>query len=303
MVQYSRESKLAIKLGKEACRIPEWFRTHGFSSFEKNDKTPVTLADLATQIYIINSLKETYPDDNIIAEEEGTIIDNRAKDIITNCFQKLEIEIDNIKDVVNYRGGSLNRQWTIDPIDGTQGFVEGLSYAIGIGFMVDSIPTACAITVPSYDHRGLALFSAEKGKGAQASYGGAIFQNIKVSKTAKISDFVLCQSLHYDKPWVTKLAQKLGIRNSIRIDSMLKFCKVADGSADLYIKPIDPEHSFSWDYMPGILIIEEAGGKITDIQNEPLWVENDRVGWTAPGIVASNGIAHEDIIQDLNKVV
>ncbi|MFX1238167.1 MAG: inositol monophosphatase family protein [Promethearchaeota archaeon] len=302
MVQNSRESKLAIKLGIEASVIPEWFRKKGFQFFEKNDNTPVTLADLATQIYIINSLMEEFPDDNIIAEEEGTIINEESKKIISKCFQELNIEINNIKEIVNYRGKASNRQWTIDPIDGTQGFVKGLFYAIGIGFMEDSVPMTCAISVPSYDKRGLALFSAERGKGAHASYGRKSFISIKASKKANVPDFVLYQSLHYDMPWVSQVAQNLKIHNSIKIDSMLKFCKVADGSADLYIKPIDPQHSFSWDYMPGILIIEEAGGKITDIRNEPLWIENERLRWTAPGIVASNGIAHDFVIQEIKKV-
>ncbi|MBN1803151.1 MAG: hypothetical protein JW891_16695 [Candidatus Lokiarchaeota archaeon] len=302
MTQFSKETRLAIKLGKNACRIPEWFQKNGFQSFEKSDKTPVTLADIATQAYIINSLRMEFPEDNIIAEEEGTILDSKAEGLIVKCYRELGLEITNLKEIVNYRGSSSNRQWTIDPIDGTQGFVEGLSYAIGIGFMIDSIPSACAISVPSYEKNALALFFAEKGRGAHASYGEGDFTKITVTRKSDLKELVLCQSLHYDQPWVSEFAQKIGIQNSIKIDSMLKFCKVAEGSADLYIKPIDLEHSFSWDYMPGILIVEEAGGKVTDTQNQPIWVDNEHIRWTSPGIVASNGVIHENIMRELSTM-
>ncbi len=302
MTPFLKETKLAIKLGKDASRIPEWFKKNGFQSFEKSDKTPVTLADIATQVYIINSLKRNFPQDNIIAEEEGTILDDDAESLILKCYRDLHIEIRNLKEIVNYRGPPSKRQWTIDPIDGTQGFVEGLSYAIGIGFMKESLPTACAISVPSYDDRGMALFCAERGKGAHASYGEGPFSKISASKTSELKDLVLCQSLHYDLPWVSEYAIKIGIQKSIKIDSMLKFCKVADGSADLYIKPIDLKHSYSWDYMPGILIVEEAGGKVTDLKNEPIWIEDEHIRWSAPGIVASNGIVHDNLLQELSTM-
>ena len=67
------------------------------------------------------------------------------------------------KEIINYGGKPSEYTWTIDPIDGTQGYIEGLSYAIGIGFIDGSQPTISVISVPNYDERGLAIFYAERG--------------------------------------------------------------------------------------------------------------------------------------------
>ncbi len=296
-----KELNLANKVVKEAFKIPEWFKERGFEFFKKQDSTPVTLADLATQIFIISELKREFPDDSIIAEEEGSLIDKNSEKIIRKCFEDLGIKVQNIKDLVNYRGRPSERQWSVDPIDGTQGFVEGLSYAVGIGFMRKSDPKSCAIAVPNYDENGLAIFTAEKGQGAKASYGEKIFKPIHVSKQNEIKKVRMCHSLHYNLPWVIEFSEKAGINDIVQKDSMLKYCMVADGSVDLYIKPLKPNHAFTWDYMPGDLLVREAGGKVTDLNNEPLKYEGEECIWTAPGIVSSNGILHEKVIDSLKN--
>ena len=94
----------------------------------------------------------------------------------------------------------------------------------------------------------------------------------------------------------------MGINKFIRIDSMAKFCKVASGKADLYIKPIDRDHSFIWDFLPGDLLVRESGGIVSDLTNNRLWFEGNILKWKSPGIIASNGIIHEKIIDNLKKL-
>jgi 3'-phosphoadenosine 5'-phosphosulfate (PAPS) 3'-phosphatase len=302
MNEYHKELELGISLAKKAPKIPEWFKQKGFISFEKKDHSPVTLADLATQSYIIYNLKKQFPQDLILAEEESSIIDKDLEKIILECFDDLKIPIENPKEIINYRGNSSKRKWIIDPIDGTQGYIEGLSYAIGIGFIDGSQPTISVISVPNYDERGLAIFYAERGKGAKASYGKRPFNQIHVSDTQYLEEVRMCHSLHYDKPWVLDFARKMGINKFIRIDSMAKFCKVASGKADLYIKPIDRDHSFIWDFLPGDLLVRESGGIVSDLTNNRLWFEGNILKWKSPGIIASNGIIHEKIIDNLKKL-
>jgi 3'(2'), 5'-bisphosphate nucleotidase len=299
---YNKESELAIDLVKKAYKIPEWFKEKGFKSFEKRDQSPVTLADLASQIYIIHNLKAKFPEDHILAEEEGSLINTKSEELIYECFDDLKIKVEDIKETLNYRGSLSAREWTVDPIDGTQGYVKGLSYAIGIGFMEESEPKTSAISVPNYNDEGLAIFSAIRGIGAFASYGGKKFKKLKVSNQDSLKDAVLCISLHYNKPWVLEFAKDVGINKLIRIDSMLKFCKIADASADLYIKPIDLEHSFSWDFLPGYLIVREAGGKVTDSINRSIWFKGDALRWSEPAVIASNGIIHDKVVNHLKKL-
>jgi 3'(2'), 5'-bisphosphate nucleotidase len=302
MNKYHKELELAITIAKNAYKIPEWFKEKGFKSFEKKDRSPVTLADLTTQCYIIYNIREKFPDDYILAEEESSILDADSEKILFECFDDLKIRIDDPKKIINYRGKISEREWTIDPIDGTQGYIEGLTYAIGIGFLFKSIPSMSVISVPNYDERGLAIFHAGIREGAKASYRNKPFHKIHVSNIEKIEEVKLCHSLHYDKPWVLDFARKIGITKYISIDSMIKFCMVASGRTDLYIKPIDLIHSFVWDYMPGDLLVREAGGKVSDLTNNRFWYEGNSLKWKSPGIIASNELIHEKVIKNLNRL-
>ncbi len=290
MPKFEKEKKIAIDSVYKASEITEWFKKRGFKSFFKSDSSPVTLADYASQIFIISNIKKQFPDDEIIAEEEnGDYLNQEGENIITQCFDDLNLgQLEDIKKIIKYRGNLSTRQWTIDPIDGTAGYQEKLTYAIGIGFMVESIPKICAIAVPKYNQGSLALFSAEEKKGTQVSLGGKAFKPVKVSQVEDLKEVRLCHSLHYDKPWVLRFAKKIGVKSFIQIDSMAKFCMVADGSADLYVKPLDVRNSFSWDFMPGDLIVREAGGNVTDLNGNSLKFKKKKCLWTAPGIFAAN---------------
>ena len=303
MSRFKKELKIVVQLARKATEITEWFRKKGFESFLKSDQSPVTLADFASQIYIVSQVKHYFPDDEIIAEEENLdFIDFKAENLIKKCFNELNIkELKKIKENIGFRGTSSKRQWTVDPIDGTIGYQKGLPYAVGVGFMINSIPRVCAIAVLNHNNYSLAVFSAEEGKGAQVAYDNENFKPILVNQNEEIQNIRLCHSLHYDQPWVLNFAKKIGIKNFIQIDSMVKFCMVAEGTADLYIKPLDEEHSFTWDFMPGDLIVREAGGDVTDLNGKRLKFENKKCIWTAPGIIASNGILHRKILELYQK--
>ena len=299
MASYNKELSVAVNLVKKAAEITEWFRNKGFKSFLKADQSPVTLADFASQIFIVSELKNHFSDDEIIAEEDNTdFIGKRAENSVKQCFNELNIRgLENVKDFIKYPGKTSERQWTVDPIDGTIGFQKGLFYAVGVGLMVNSVPKVCAIAVPNYSEKSIAIFSAEQGHGTYVSYNNNSFIPIKVSQKNNLKDFRLCHSLHYDEPWILKFARKIGINNFIQMDSMVKFAMIADGSADLYIKPIDMEHSFTWDFLPGDLIVREAGGKVTDLDGTPIRFKQDNCIFTKPGIISSNGVIHKEILR------
>ena len=297
MSQYNREISLAVDLIRKASEITEWFKKKGVETYLKKDRSPATVADYSSQIYILNQIKGNFPEDQVIAEENETgLIDDDSANQIRECFNHLNIDgISDLKNLLNYRGKKSTRQWTVDPIDGTKGFMKGLKYAIGIGLMVNSDPKISVISVPEYKNNGLAIFTAEKGKGAKASYGGKDFQSIHVSNQNILKKARLCQSLHYDLPWVTQFADKIGIEKRIKIDSMAKFCLVADGSYDLYIKPIMGFRVYTWDYSQGDLLVREAGGKVTDLDEERLIFQDEKCILRAPGIITSNGVLHDEV--------
>ena len=299
MSKFKKELEIAVEIVRKATEITEWFSKKGIKSYLKLDQSPVTLADFASQIYIISRLKEYFPDDEILAEEENIdFIDTMAENLIIQCFNEINLEeIENIKENFGYRGKSSDRQWTVDPIDGTVGYQKGLSYAVGVGLMSKSIPKVSAIAVPNYNEKSLAIFSAEENQGTHVSYDNKDLIQIKVSQIEEVQAIRLCHSLHYDQPWVLKFAKEIGINNFIQIDSMVKFCMVAEGIADLYIKPLDAAYSFTWDFMPGDLILREAGGAVTDLNGERLKFKKEKCIRTAPGIFASNGTLHNKILE------
>ena len=303
MAVYFKELSLAVDLVKKASKITEWFRVKKFSSFIKKDDSPVTLADFASQIFIISEIKKYFPEDQIIAEEESSVfIDSDAENIVKKCYHSLNITFEeNLKETLNYRGSISKRQWTVDPIDGTKGFQKGLAYAIGMGFMIQAEPTICAIGVPNYKNASLTIFSAEKNHGAKVSHGDQNFTKISVSNKKEIKKFRICHSLHYNQPWVLDFARSLGITNLFPLDSMAKLCMVADGSSEIYIKPMNMLRSFTWDFLPGELLVKEAGGMITDIRGNPIQYVNDKCEITAPGLIASNGTRHEELLNALKS--
>ena len=120
-MSYQKELTVATKLVKNASRITGWFKEQNFRKLEKNDKTPVTLADMASQIYIISGLKKEFPNDQIIAEEESSLLASKLKGRIEKSFSQLNIPIKgDFKEILDYRGSSSQRKWTIDPVAGTK---------------------------------------------------------------------------------------------------------------------------------------------------------------------------------------
>ncbi|NHJ20527.1 MAG: hypothetical protein EAX91_06275 [Candidatus Lokiarchaeota archaeon] len=303
MVDYSRESSLAINLVEIAAKITEWFKIKHSSSYIKKDDSPVTLADFASQILIISEIRKNFPNDQIIAEEEsGDFFNPKIEELIKRCYKSNQVQFEgDLEEMLNYRGPSSNRQWTVDPIDGTKGFQEDLAYAIGIGFMIGFEPKICAIGVPNYKDMKLAIFAAEKNQGARVSFGDLAFTKLKVSSNEDIKKFRMCYSLHYNKPWVLEFANSIGISSYIRMDSMAKLCMIADGSAEIYVKPLNIQHSYTWDFLPGDLLVREAGGMITDLKGESIKYIDEKCIVSAPGLIASNGLMHNDLIQALQS--
>jgi len=297
MSDYNKELAVAVEIVKKASEITEWFRKSGFEIFEKQDSSPVTTADLATQIFLLKEIKELFPKDQILAEEdEISLIDDKVIKAIRDCFRDLNIsDIAEFKGILNYRGQPSVRVWNVDPIDGTMGYKKNLLYAIGLCLMEKSDQKICVIGVPDYNEKGLAIFSAELYQGAKASYGGTDFKPIHVSTQNDIKKARMCHSLHYDMPWVMQFAEKIGIKDRVQLDSMAKFCMVADGSCDIYVKPIMGFEASSWDYCAGDLLVREAGGIVTDLDEERLSFKDDKCILRAPGIITTNGILHNEV--------
>lgn len=289
MSNFQNELQLASDLVRKSSEITEWFRETGFKTIEKKDHSPVTLADYAAQIFINHNLMNRFPSDQLIAEEHIEDLSDRQEELIKKCFQDLNISIKKFESTINYRGIPSERQWTIDPVDGTKGFIENLSYSIGIGFMINSEPIVCAIGAPNYDERGSAVFRAELGEGSQVSFTGNEFKSITSSFQADLKKARVCISLHNVSTATLSFLDKMEIKKSNRLamDGMGKFCKVAEGKYDFYIH-LKRNMMYSWDFCPGDLLVREAKGNSTDIRGNRLKFKEKNCIITAPGYLFSN---------------
>jgi myo-inositol-1(or 4)-monophosphatase len=185
--------------------------------------------------------------------------------------------------------GSSGVRWIVDPLDGTTNYAHGFPhYAISIGVEVDGQRATGVVYDPMRDE----LFAAEAGKGATRNG-----QPIRVSETSELRRALLATGFAYDvhqkrTPNLTYFERFIGRAQAIRRagSAALDFAYVACGRFDGYWEI----HLAPWDVAAGLLLVEEAGGRISDFD-----------GGAAPAsgarIVSSNGRVHAAMLDVLRE--
>jgi myo-inositol-1(or 4)-monophosphatase len=220
----------------------------------------VTKADHAAEKAIMDTIKESFPDHYILSEEAGEIImDSQYK-------------------------------WIIDPIDGTVNYAHGIPICcVSIAVEHNGKMVLGAVFNPFLKE----FFIAERGKGALLN-GDAI----KVSGETEVSKACLVTGFPYtylDMPNGPLEVFERFIRRGVPVrrlgSAALDLCWVAAGRFDGFY-----EHKLqAWDSAAGFLVVEEAGGKVTDYQGNPYSVYQ-------PQILATNGRIHEEMVKWINEV-
>lgn len=247
-------------IAKSAGEIIKNYFGKNFSIEYKSDvKNLVTQADKESEKTIIEFIKKKYPSHGIIAEESGE------------------------------ESSSAEYLWVIDPLDGTSNFAHGLpifSVSIGVVFKKEIIIGVV------FDIMRDKLYFAEKGSGA---FRGDV--KLSVSKNSKIEESFLVTGFPYnisENPEnafekfiaMTKVSRAVRRLGSAAID----FCYVAEGVFDGFWEV----HLNPWDICAGKLLVEEAGGLVTDFFGNPIDIFNKT-------ILASNGIIHNKMIEILKE--
>lgn len=180
-------------------------------------------------------------------------------------------------------------RWIIDPLDGTTNFAHGLAlFCVSIALEVDGLIEVAVV----YDPVARELFSAERGGGARLN--GA---PIRVSTRSELVDALLCTGFPYSirehqRRQVEVFAGFLGRSRAVRRlgSAALDLCYVAAGRFDGFWE----EQLHAWDIAAGVLIVQEAGGRVTGYADEPI----DLFGGH---IVASNGPLHRPMLEVIGK--
>lgn len=249
----------AVQAG--AAQLQHFFSREFAISHKEGINNLVTEADHAAEKAIIETIKATYPDHFILSEETGSL------------------------------ASDSNIKWIIDPIDGTVNFANGIPICcVSIGVEKDGEMILGAVYNPLMNE----FFIAEKGLGATLNE-----KPIKVSNKEEVKSSCLVTGFPY-----TYLDMPLGplqifeslIRRGIPVrrlgSAAIDLCWVAAGRFDGFY-----EHQLqAWDSAAGYLMIQEAGGKVTDFKGNPYSPYQ-------PGIVATNGKIHEELLDVVNGKV
>ena len=132
---------------------------------------------------------------------------------------------------------------------------------------------------------------------------------VHVSSESEPSAMRFCESVesgHSDQDASVRIAQELGITaEPQRIDSQCKYAAVARGDASIYLRlPTRPGYREKiWDHAAGSIVVEEAGGRVTDIHGRPLDFSRGRTLENNHGIIASSGAVHDRVVEVVKAVV
>jgi myo-inositol-1(or 4)-monophosphatase len=227
---------------------------------KKGDYNLVTEADLASEALIIERIKSYHPRHMILAEESGHTV-------VTE--------------------GDSKWKWIVDPLDGTTNFAHGYPcFCVTMALEHDGQ----LVVGVTYDPTRNELFASEKGQGASLN-----FKPLHVSTTPRLSESLVVTGFPYDFKEKPDFARHLtsfligarGVRRdgSAAIDMAYVACGRFDGFWEEGLNP--------WDVAAGVLMIEEAGGRVTAYDGSPLSIYN-------PPICASNGLIHDEMMQVLS---
>lgn len=323
---YEQERELAVQAVREACRLGRAVQDEivaAGESREKDDRSPVTVADLAIQAVISHRLTERFPDDPLLAEEDAGMLGTnpglaqRVRDVVHRTAP--ELGGDGVARALD-RGdhdGAARRYWVLDPVDGTKGFLRGDQYAVALALVEDGRVVVGVLGCPNLHQdpavpdgtRGC-LFAAVRGAGTTAlPVDGEGERPVRVDQLDDPAQASFCESVeaaHAAHSEQARIAARLGITTpSYRIDSQCKYGVVARGEASIYLRLPSKKgyREKSWDHAAGSLVIEEAGGRVSDLYGEALDFSEGTYLATHHGIVATNGHLHDRVLAACRAVL
>lgn len=292
----------------------------------KSDFSPVTVADFAGQAVAAKALLEAYPDDVLVAEESSGILreEEGAKtlEVVTDFVGRIEPDT-SPEDVCAWidrgNGETATRFWTLDPIDGTKGYLRGGQFAVAFSLIEGGEVKLGVLGCPNLGPEctldaagGGVLVAAERGKGTwcTALQEEGDFTQLRVSENRDASQARLLRSFvpeHTNFGKIDEVARYLGIEaDPVSLDSQAKYALLGSGGGDLlfrFLSEAKPDYKECiWDQAAGSIVVEEAGGRITDLAGNSLDFTQGRTLAKNRGICASNGLLHGAALEAVAKL-
>ena len=248
----------------------------------------VSYVDKGSEQMIVKALRDLLPEAGFITEEGTTKDDGRGKMSDGRC---------QMEDASDVTPQPSDFTWVVDPLDGTTNFIHGFApYAVSIALCKGrEIVIGVVYEIVSDE----CFYAWKDGKAhieMRNDKGEMINEALHVG-TSAIGDALLCLQLPYNsdayKPVIKRLIDHFyGNVGSIRMigSAAIALCYVAAGRLDAYAE----RYIGQWDYMAGALIVQEAGGRVTNYAGDDYFMEGDSV-------VATNGVVHPDLLEAVRQ--
>jgi 3'(2'), 5'-bisphosphate nucleotidase len=292
----------------------------------KDDRSPVTVGDFAVQAVVARRLAEHLPGSTLIGEESAEAL-RLAEGVdtleqVTQFVRRLvpDATPEEVCGLIDRGSGDPPDEfWTLDPIDGTKGFLRRDQYAVALGKIERGIvmigilgcPELVKGCEPAPGGDG-SLLVAVRGEGTwwQPLAGGGEWRLLHVSNRAEIATARVLRSVekaHTNIDEIGSLAEHLSITAPpVPLDSQAKYAVLAAGAGDVLLRLISPKapnyKEKIWDQAAGSLVITEAGGRITDLDGRSLDFSHGRSLTANRGILATNGPLHEPVLAGLRAI-
>jgi 3'(2'), 5'-bisphosphate nucleotidase len=293
-------------------------------TLQKRDKSPVSVADFASQAIVCRKIIMASPDARIVGEEDSAELREPAQRALAEAVARRVSDVlgtapvRRVMDWIDLGGSPAegDRYWTLDPIDGTKGFLRGDQYAVALALIEDGQVVLGVLGCPNFlsastgGARG-ALFTAVRGEESQVlpldgdTSDGTL---VRVTDLASASEARFCESVesgHSNQSESARIARELGIvLEPYRIDSQAKYAAIARGDAQIYLRmPTRADYREKiWDHAAGKLVVECAGGTVTDIEGRALDFSRGKTLEGTRGVVATCGTIHHDVIEAVRRV-
>ena len=323
---YRSEAEFALLAVRTAAGLSRRIQQEMISpAMEKSDRSPVTVADFVSQAVVARMLQEEFPDDPLVAEEDSAELRAPAQaqtlSAVTSYVSSLHPESskESVCNWIDHGSGELeSRFWVLDPIDGTKGFLRGDQYVVALALVEEGQVVLGAMGCPNLNNDlrpevgGIgSVVLAVRDQGAWVTdMDGNRPIKIQVSGQQDPKQARLLRSFAAEHTNVTKIDQlvdTLGSRQPpLLMDSAAKYAVLAVGHGDLLFRLISlqkPDYVEKiWDQAAGSIIVEEAGGKVSDLVGRNLDFSCGRFLTDNLGVLASNGWLHEAALEALQVV-
>lgn len=295
----------------------------------KEDRSPVTVADYAAQAVVGYYLERRFPEAVLVGEEHSDVLRSpegqetliRVTDFVRRVIPGVSSE-QVCAFIDRGRGEAGDNYWTLDPVDGTKGFLRGDQYAVALAYVEGGRVQIGVLGCPNLSPGELgdltgkgSLLAAARGEGSwvtvlEDSPADQVYREIFVSTRADPGQARILRSYesgHTNVSQIDEFQDALGSNSEpVRMDSQAKYALLAAGVGEVYLRLLSAGRTEYrekvWDQGAGSLLVEEAGGVVTDLDGLELDFSQGRRLAANRGLCATNGLLHQETLRALKEI-